>query len=810
MRISTLTALWRALSNMIGTRDEASEDANAKMAALDKSLAVIEFDPTGKILTANDNFLRVMGYNLSDIQGKSHAIFVEPGYASTQEYKTFWAQLGRGKSQTAEYKRVGNGGKLVWIQASYNPVYNAEGNVVKVVKFASDITKHKIRALNVQGQLDAINRSQAVIEFDTSGNILFANDNFLSVMGYSLNEIEGKHHSIFVDSLFAKSREYKVFWQNLAKGEHQSAQYKRLGKGGKEVWIQASYNPIFDDSGKPFKVVKFASDISEQKMLTANFEGQIDAIHKSQAVIEFDLEGKILTANENFLDTMGYELEDIEGKHHSIFVSDNHCSSPEYKRFWRHLAEGKYQSGEFLRVGKAGRDVWIQASYNPIFNASGNPFKVVKFATDITEEKKRNANFEGQIDAIGKSQAVIEFNMDGTIRTANDNFLNAMGYTSREVQGRHHSMFVDPEYSGSAEYKAFWEKLNRGEFESAEFKRFGKGGREVWIQASYNPIADINGNPFKVVKYATDITAKKRAVALISECLLKLSKGDLGHSIEETLDEEFEPVRNALNSTMHRLNELVSDITRLSVSVSTAAREIKTGTTDLSDRTESQATSLEETSASMQEMTSTVRLNADTAVTANTLSADATTKAERGGKVVLEAVDAMAEIENSSKQISDIIGVINEIAFQTNLLALNAAVEAARAGEQGRGFAVVAGEVRNLAQRSAKASVEIKELINASVSKIKDGTHLVRESGDNLVNIVEAIKEVSGMLSNMSTATREQALGIEEINRTVTEMDNMTQQNAGLVEETTAASENLLVEAENLLDLVKYFKTSAA
>ncbi|WP_422111082.1 methyl-accepting chemotaxis protein [Enterovibrio norvegicus] len=261
---------------------------------------------------------------------------------------------------------------------------------------------------------------------------------------------------------------------------------------------------------------------------------------------------------------------------------------------------------------------------------------------------------------------------------------------------------------------------------------------------------------------------------------------------------------------MHRLNELVSDITRLSVSVSTAAREIKTGTTDLSDRTESQATSLEETSASMQEMTSTVRLNADTAVTANTLSADATTKAERGGKVVLEAVDAMAEIENSSKQISDIIGVINEIAFQTNLLALNAAVEAARAGEQGRGFAVVAGEVRNLAQRSAKASVEIKELINASVSKIKDGTHLVRESGDNLVNIVEAIKEVSGMLSNMSTATREQALGIEEINRTVTEMDNMTQQNAGLVEETTAASENLLVEAENLLDLVKYFKTSAA
>ncbi|WP_342068303.1 methyl-accepting chemotaxis protein [Enterovibrio nigricans] len=422
----------------------------------------------------------------------------------------------------------------------------------------------------------------------------------------------------------------------------------------------------------------------------------------------------------------------------------------------------------------------------------------------------KNADFEGQIDAIGKSQAVIEFDMKGNILSANDNFLKSMGYTLKEVQGRHHSIFVDAEYGASREYKQFWEKLNRGEFESAEFQRFAKNGREVWIQASYNPICDLSGKPFKVVKYATDITAKKNAVAFISGSLMRLSQGDLSDRIDQDLDEEFEPVKAALNSTVERLNELVLDIYKASSSVSATAREIQSGTTELSNRTEIQATNLEETAASTQEITATLKQNADTSESAVKLANEATKKAERGGKVVVDAVAAMEDIENASNQISDIIGVINEIAFQTNLLALNAAVEAARAGEQGRGFAVVAGEVRNLAQRSAKASIEIKNLINASVSKVKDGTHLVRESGENLVEIVEAIKNVSDLIGMMSVATKEQSMGIVDINRTITEMDNMTQQNAGLAEETTAASENMLGEAENLLELVQFFKTRRA
>ncbi len=356
--------------------------------------------------------------------------------------------------------------------------------------------------------LQAIGKAQAVIEFKLDGTILTANENFLRAMGYTLAEVQGKHHSMFVEPGYRDSNEYREFWVKLGRGEYQSAEYKRLGKGGKEVWIQASYNPILDRSGKPFKVVKFATDITQQKLQTAGYVGQIDAIGKSQAVIEFNLDGTIITANENFLHAMGYTLAEVKGKHHSMFVEPGYRDSSEYRAFWAALNRGEYQAAEYKRLGKGGREVWIQASYNPILDMNGKPFKVVKFATEVTKQKLEAANYVGQIEAIGKSQAVIEFNLDGTIITANENFLGALGYTLAEIQGKHHSMFVDPAERDSGEYRDFWAKLNRGEFQSAEYKRIGKGGKEVWIQASYNPILDMNGKPFKVVKFATDVTTQ--------------------------------------------------------------------------------------------------------------------------------------------------------------------------------------------------------------------------------------------------------------------------------------------------------------
>jgi methyl-accepting chemotaxis protein len=357
-------------------------------------------------------------------------------------------------------------------------------------------------------QVEAISKSQAVIEFNPDGTIVTANENFLKTLGYSLGEIQGKHHSMFVEPALRESAAYREFWAKLSRGEYQAAEYKRIGKGGKEVWIQASYNPMLDRNGKVYKVIKFATDITAKKLGSMEDAGMIAAIGRAQAVIAFNLDGTIITANENFLKTVGYSLGEIEGKHHSMFVEPATRDSAAYREFWASLNRGEYQSAEYKRIGKGGKEVWILASYNPILDEKGNPFKVVKFATDVSEQKLRTADLAGQIAAISKSQAVIEFNMDGSILTANENFLNALGYSLGEVQGKHHRMFVDASDRDGAAYREFWANLNAGQYQAGEFKRIGKGGREIWIQASYNPILDLNGKPFKVVKYATDTTAQ--------------------------------------------------------------------------------------------------------------------------------------------------------------------------------------------------------------------------------------------------------------------------------------------------------------
>ena len=368
----------------------------------------------------------------------------------------------------------------------------------------------KISQVELLGQVAAISRSQAVIEFSVDGVVQSANENFLQVVGYSMDEIRGQHHRMFVDPAQRDSAEYRAFWERLSHGEYDAGQYKRIAKGGREVWIQASYNPILDGKGKPIKVVKFATDVTARRLRAADFEGQLNAVSKAQAVIEFNLDGTIIKANDNFLNVMGYSLEEVQGKHHSIFVESAQRDSAEYRTFWEKLGRGEYDAGQYKRIGKGGKEVWIQASYNPILNMSNKPFKVVKYATDITDQKLRAADSEGQLQAVGKAQAVIEFNLDGTIIKANDNFLSVMGYNAEEVRGKHHSMFVEPSQRDSNDYRMFWEKLRRGEYDAGQYRRVGKGGKEVWIQASYNPILDMNGKPFKVVKYATDVTEARR------------------------------------------------------------------------------------------------------------------------------------------------------------------------------------------------------------------------------------------------------------------------------------------------------------
>ena len=359
-----------------------------------------------------------------------------------------------------------------------------------------------------QAKLDALARSQALVEFALDGTVLSANQNFLNVLGYKLEEIKGKHHSMFVPAEQRQSSEYREFWAALKRAEYQMAEFKRIAKDGHDVWIEASYNPVLDDNGKPIVIVKFATDVTQKKLRSLADASKIAAVNRAQATIEFKLDGTIITANENFLKTMGYSLPEIQGRHHSMFIEQAERDSVAYREFWEALNRGEYQAAEYKRIGKCGKEVWILATYNPLLDEAGKPFGVVKFATDVTAQKLKNADLSGQMKAIEKSQAVIEFNMDGTIITANDNFLNTMGYSLSEIKGKHHSIFVEPSECDSPAYREFWASLNRGQYQAAEYKRVGKGGNKVYIQASYNPIFDMNNKPFKVVKYATDTQSK--------------------------------------------------------------------------------------------------------------------------------------------------------------------------------------------------------------------------------------------------------------------------------------------------------------
>jgi methyl-accepting chemotaxis protein len=529
-------------------------------------------------------------------------------------------------------------------------------------------------------QAAAISKSQAVIEFNLDGTIITANPNFLAAVGYSLEEIKGKHHSIFVEQAVRDSSAYREFWAKLNRGEFEAAQYKRVGKGGKEIWIQASYNPIFDSKGEPFEVIKFATDITEQKIRGMEHAGKIAAISRAQAVIEFNMDGTIVTANDNFLGAMGYSLPEIQGKHHSMFLTSADRNGAAYREFWAKLNRGEFQAAEYKRLGKGGKEVWILATYNPILDETGKPFKVVKFASDVTEQKMKAIDSEGQISAIGKSQAVIEFNMDGTIRFANQNFLKALGYSLAEVKGKHHSMFVENDERNSPAYREFWQTLNRGQYQAGEYKRIANGGREIWIQASYNPILDLNGNPFKVVKYASDITAQ--AVAR--------QKAERARSLIESVaagSEEMSASIREISQTMTKSKE-------------TAA--LATGRVEAADE---QALKL---NSAAQAMSGIVQLIGDITGQINLLALNATIESARAGEAGRGFAVVAAEVKNLANQAKQATDTIS-----SEIEALNAV-----AGDVVGSLAAIKASIGSVNEfiASTAAAVEEQSIVTSDMS----------------------------------------------------------------------------------------------
>mgnify|MGYP001793898053 CR=1 FL=1 len=795
--------------------------------ALDASQAIIEFDLDGKIINANQNFLKAMGYRLDEIAGRHHRMFVDPSFAESVDYQGFWESLGRGEVKDGKFLRYDKTGNEVWIQASYNPVLDGNGKPFKVVKFAADITEAEEKGREALFKSAAFGGSSiAMMMIDRDFQVTYVNDSTRAMLSTHADAFRKLWPTFNGDQIigtcidmFHKNPNH----QRQLLSDPKNLPYRTDITVG-DLKFALSVSGVFDGKGNYVGNVLEWDDVTEARTNS----GILSALNKAQAVIEFDVDGRILNANENFLATMGYRASDVIGQHHSMFVDQKYAMSNEYREFWDRLGQGEAAAEKFKRIGRGGKEVWIHAIYNPIIDANGKVFKVVKFASDITQQEiDSNENFS-KIDAIARSQAVIEFELDGTIIDANQNFLDAMGYLKDEIVGKKHALFVEEDYGKSEEYRQFWDGLRRGEYRDGTFKRQAKGDRDVWIMASYHPVLDLNGNPYKVVKFASDVTQaeldrraveeerkahaaeQEQVVQTLADGLQKLSVGNLTANIEQEFPGEYKQLRMDFNAAVTQLRDVMSTVVNNANGIERGVNEISQAADDLSKRTENQAASLEETAAALNQATTAVNETAGAAKHAYDIVGNARNEATESGEIVREAVSAMSEIERSSGEINQIISVIDEIAFQTNLLALNAGVEAARAGEAGRGFAVVASEVRALAQRSSDAAKEIKQLISASTQHVDSGVDLVGKAGSALGNIVERVAEVSQLVSNIASSAEEQSRGLGEINSAVNQMDQVTQQNAAMVEQSTAASHALKQEANELIRMVSHFSTGDA
>lgn len=614
----------------------------------------------------------------------------------------------------------------------------------------------------------SLNRGQAIIEFNLDGSIISANENFLSMLDYPLTDIQGKHHRMFCDPAYANSNDYREFWARLNRGEFISGEFRRLGKGARELWIIASYVPVLDPQGKPLKIVKLATDVTDSRKELAV---RTEIMNMTSIVSEADLRGDILSINEKFIQVSKYSREELIGRPHN---TTRHPDMPKevFKEMWSTIGRGRIFRGVVKNRAKDGTPYYVDAVVAPILGDNGKPKKYLGVRYDITEMELERQNMKGILNAIDASYAYIEFDTQGNVRRANGNFQNAMGYSETELQGKHHRIFCEPQVATSNEYAQFWTDLRSGKSQSGTFKRVTKTGSTVWLQAVYAPIFDEVGRVTKVINIGTDVTGQKKMILTVGE-----TAGGLSASSTE------------LTATASQMASAATQTSEQSKTASIAAGEVAVGVQTV-------ATNIEEMVASIKEIAKSA--NESSQMAKSTL------------RMAQESNSTVTKLGVSSQEIGDVIKVISSIAQQTNLLALNATIEAARAGEAGKGFAVVANEVKELAKQTAKATDDITNKIGAiqsdtkrAVGAIGDISLAIEKLSSISGVIAAAVEEQTATTNEISRVVIQSKRGVESIADTVRAVSAAASENSAASAQTLTASKNLSQMAEKLSLLVK-------